>query len=238
MKEDNFDLFLSNSLKAGELEINTSIDEVGPLITKKLNRIQAKRRKKRRLLIQAAIVVVALLGITGTVLFPQPTYAFKTKIYQTIINLGKNVHVNINSNLNSPEHPEINDKMEMEVAALQPDIPFLIATPQYIPPDFKFKEITKSANDEQAKIIISFASNSSSLLISESRMSGDFSYSINFDAKQGKLEKIKVGQYEGNLITFINGTCSLTWTTDDNIMFKIFGNVTPEQAKEMAVSMI
>ncbi len=234
MKEDNFDIFLRNSLKASEIEINTSINEAEQMITEKIKVMQVKKRNKRLRLIQVAILVIALLGITGTVLFPQPIYAFKMKFIQTIMNWSKNVQVTISSNVN---RPEINEKMEVEVTILQPNIPFIISTPKYIPPDFEFKEITKSANDEQAKIIISFASNNSSILITESKMSDNFSYSINFDAKQGKLEKIQVGQYEGNLITFINGTCSLTWITDDNIMFKISGNLTPEQAKDMALSM-
>jgi hypothetical protein len=234
MKEDNFDIFLSNSLKASEIEINTSIKEAEQMITEKIKVMQVKKRNKQLRLIQVAILVIALFGITGTVLFPQPIYAFKMKFIQSIMNWSKNVHVTISSNVN---RPEINEKMEIEVAALQPNIPFIIATPKYIPPDFEFRAVTKSANDEQPTITISFASGNSSILITESRMSGNFSYSMNINTKQGKAERIQVGQYECNLITFINGSCSLTWITDDNIMFRILGNLTPEQAKEMALSM-
>lgn len=234
MNDDNFDNFLSRSLKAGEIEINASINEVEQMIIEKIKINRANKRKRQRLILQVAVLVIALLGISGPVLFPQPVYAFKEKVIQTILNLGKMINITVSS-----DHipPQLNDKMGMEATAVQPGVSFKIIIPKYIPLGFEFTTLTKSASDEQDTIIISFASQNSSILLSETRVPSSFTYSMNINAKQGKSEKVPMGKYEGNLITFVDGSCSLTWITDDNIMFQLFGNLTAEQARDMAVSM-
>jgi len=234
MKDDNFDKFLSRSLKAGEIEVNTPINQVEQMIIEKIKINRDNKRKRQRLIIQVAVLVIALLGISGSMLFPQPVYAFKEKVIQTILNFGKMINITVSSDQNPPQ---LKDKIGTEVAAVQPSVSFKIIIPKYIPLGFEFKNLTRGATDEQDTIIISFASQNASILITETRVPSNFTYSMNIDAKQGKSEKIQVGRYEGNLITFLDGSCSLTWITDDSIMCQLFGNLTIEQAKEMAVSM-
>ena len=115
--------------------------------------------------------------------------------------------------------------------------PFEILVPRYLPPGFEFAGVEKSPYDEQCKIIMYFQAEDAALMLTQARIGDNFALSVNINAQQGKSRKIQVGGYEGNIITFNDGSVSLTWITDGQILCELSGNLNAEQAIEIAVSM-
>lgn len=234
MSRDQFDEFLSKSFQNAEIEFNQPISEIEQLIIEKMARNQAHKKKRQRLILNIAVVAVALLALSGTILFPGPLYAFKEQLIQTIIKFGNNINVNFTDN--SP-HPQLSDKLEAEIAALQPEVPFEILVPRYLPPGFEFAGVEKNPYDEQGKIVMFFQAEDASLMLTQSKIGDNFALSVNINSQQGKSETIQIGGYEGNIITFSDGSMSLAWVTDAHILYELSGNLTVEQAIEIAVSM-
>jgi hypothetical protein len=234
MSPDQFDEFLSKSLQNSEIEFNHPISEIEQLIIEKMARNQAHKKKRQRRILNIAVLVVALLAFSGTILFPGPLYAFKEQLIQTIIKFGNNININFTD---SSPRPHLPDKLEAEIAAIQPGVPFEILVPRYLPPGFEFVGVEKSPYDEQCKIIMYFQAEDAALMLTQTEIGDNFALSVNINAQQGKAEKIQVGGYEGNIITFNDGSVSLTWITDGHILCELSGNLNAEQAIEIAVSM-
>ncbi|MEA1961577.1 MAG: DUF4367 domain-containing protein [Bacillota bacterium] len=192
------------------------------------------KRNKRRQIVQVAVIVIAIFGTSALLIFPKPVNAFKEQLMQKFTNLGGNISVVLSNNSNHQSHPR--GIMEKEVTAFQTDIPFKILIPKHIPEGFEFKSITKSSNNENALVILSFISTDAEFLFTQSKVSDNFSYSININENQGQSEQVQIGRHVGNMITFKDGSCSLTWLTDDNVLCEISGNVTSEQTREIADS--
>ncbi|MEN6325266.1 MAG: DUF4367 domain-containing protein [Syntrophomonas sp.] len=233
MNDDKFDSFLSNSLKATELEVKTPINELEQMIIEKITVNKQKKKEKQRRVIQIAAGVILLLGISVAVFFPEPVYALKKQIFQNILNIGKNINISLNSDA---DQLQFQNHIAREVAVIQKDTPFKILVPQYIPPGFNLEGIEKSATDEQACIIMSFTAPNANILFTQTSITDKFSSSVNVDAQQAKAKKVQIDKYEGNLITFEDGSANLLWITDDYIMCQIFGDISSDQAIEMANS--
>lgn len=233
MNDDKFDSFLSNSLKATEIDINTPISELEQMIADKITVNRRMKKQKQRRVIQIVAAVILILGISGAVFFPEPVYAFKKQFFQTILNIGKSININLNSDA---DQLQLQNKIAGKVASIQGDTPFKILVPQYIPPGFNLESVKKSATDEQACIIMSFTAPNANILFTQTSITDKFSSSVNVDAQQAKAEKVQVDKYEGNLITFEDGSANLLWITDDHIMCQIFGDISSDQAIEMANS--
>lgn len=234
MSPDEFDEFLSKSLKNGGIKSTQPINEIEQFIIDKLARKRADKKRKQRTILKVTVIVLVLLAFSGTVLFPGPLYAFKEQLIHTIIDLGKNININFTDN---SHHPKLPDKMFEEIAAIQPDVPFDILIPRYLPPEFGFSSVEKNPHDEQCKIVMSFHSVDALLRLTQTEISDNFAVSININAQRGNSEKIQVGADEGNMITFSDGSISLTWITDAHILCELSGNVNAEQAIAIAVSM-
>lgn len=232
MINDDLDKFLNKSLQAAELKMEMPISEVEQKIAEKVYMNRLKRKQKRKQVVQAAIIVLAVLSTSSLLLFPKPVNAFKEQLIQSFTEIGGNISI-LMSNSN---HPRPNGKMEKEVAAFQKRISFKILTPKYIPEGFKFMSITKSPTDENPTAILIFASNDSEIHFTQTKVSDNFSYSININENQGKSEQVQIGRNIGNMLTFNDGSCSLTWLTDDYILCEISGNVSSEQIREIASS--
>ncbi len=233
MNDEKFDKFLSDSFKAAELEVNTPINELEQMIAEKITVNKQIEKQKQRRVIQIAAAVVLLLGISGAVFFPEPVYALKKQFFETIFNIGKSINISLNSDA---DQLQLQNQIAGEVAAIQGRTPFNILVPQYIPPGFNLKSVKQNPADEQVCIIMSFTAPNANILFSQTSMSKKFSSSVNVDAGQAKAEKVKIGKYEANLITFEDGSANLLWITDDHIMCQIFGDISSDQAVEMAKS--
>jgi hypothetical protein len=101
---------------------------------------------------------------------------------------------------------------------------------------FNVESVEKSENDEAACIIMSFTAPNSTIIFTQTIMSERFSCSVTVDAQQVTVKKVQIDKYEGNLIAFKDGSASFLWITDDHIMCEIFGDISPDQALEMANS--
>lgn len=232
MVNDNFERFLNESLKASELEIDTPISEVEQKIAEKMYINRLKKRQNRKQFMATGVILIALLGTSSLLLLPKPVNAFKEQLIQRFTKLSGNISVFMsNSNQSQPS-----GKMEKEVAAFQKKVPFKILIPQYIPEGIKFKSITKSPTDENTMVILSFASDTSKILFTQTKVSNNFGYSININGNQGESHQIQIGRHIGNMLIFKDGSCSLTWLTDDYIMCEISGNISSKQASDMASS--
>jgi hypothetical protein len=232
MNDNDFDKFLSQTFKAGEIKVDTSIEQIEQLITDKYNRRVYNQKKHK---IRIVLAVIALLAIGGLMIAPPSAYALREKMMNTILSWGRYIHIQISTSSNSS--PKLISKIETGVAALQPEVPFTILAPTYIPPGFQFESVKKIPQDEQAKIIFTFVAKDSSVILTQTKVSSNTKTTINTNAKESKVENIQVGRSEGVLITFKNGYCSLIWITENNIECKLFGKLSPEQAREMAISM-
>jgi len=71
----------------------------------------------------------------------------------------------------------------------------------------------------------------------QAQVADNYSVSVNADSGNAKAEKVNVDRFEGNLITYEDGTTSLIWITNTNVMCQIFGDIIPDQAMEMANSL-
>lgn len=233
MNNDKFDRFLSDSFKAAELEVNTPVNELEQMIAEKITVNKQMKKQKQRRLIQIAAAVILLLGISGAVLFPEPVYALKKQFFQTILNIGKSINISLNSDA---DQLQLQNQIAGEVDTIQGDIPFKILIPRYIPPGFNFESVKQSPTDEQVCIIMSFSAPNANILFTQTSITDKFSSSVNVDAQQAKAKKVQIDKYEGNLITFEDGSANLLWITDDHIMCQIFGDISPDQAIEMANS--
>ncbi|MDD3853373.1 MAG: DUF4367 domain-containing protein [Syntrophomonadaceae bacterium] len=233
MHDDKFDSFLSNSLKASELEVKTPINELEQMIIEKITVNKQKKKQKQRRMIQIAAAVILLIGIAGAAFFPEPVYALKKQFFQTILNIGKSINISLNSDA---DQLQLHNKIAGEVAAIQEDTPFKILVPQYIPPGFNLESVKQSATDEKASIVMSFTAPNANILFTQTSITDKFSSSVNVDAQQAKTKKVQIDKYEGNLITFEDGSANLLWITDDHLMCQIFGDISSDQATEMANS--
>lgn len=233
MNHDKFDSFLSNSLKAAELEVKTPINELEQMIIEKIAVNKQIKKQKQRRVIQIAVAVILLLGISGAAFFPGPVYALKKQFFQTILNIGKSINISLNSDA---DQLQFQNHIAGEVAAVQGDTPFKILVPQYIPPGFNLESVKQSASDEQACIIMSFTAPNANILFTQTSITDKFSSSVNVDAQQAKAQKVQIDKYEGNLIIFEDGSANLLWITDEHLMCQIFGDISSDQAIEMAKS--
>jgi len=233
MNDDKFANFLSNSLKEFELEVNTPISELEQMIAEKIAGNRRIKKQKRRRVLQIAAVVILLLGVSIAAFLPEPAYAFKKQFFQIIMNMGKSLNIILNSDA---DQLQLQNQIAEEVVAIQRETPFKILIPQYIPPGFNMESVEKSENDEAACIIMSFAAPNSTIIFTQTIMSERFNCSVTVDAQQVTVKKVQIDKYEGNLITFKDGSASLLWITDDHIMCEIFGDISPDQALEMANS--
>jgi predicted nucleic acid-binding Zn ribbon protein len=233
MTDDKFDSFLSDSLKAAEIKITTPINEVEQMIAEKIALNRQKKKQKQRRLIQIAAAVILLLSISAALFFPESVYALKKQLFQTIHNVGKSINISLNSDA---EQLELQNQIAIELAAIQGDIPFKILIPQYIPPEYTLESIKQSPGDKQAKIIMTFSNNKSTILFTQTNVSDNYSVSVNVDVQEAQAEKIALDKYEGNIISYQDGSASLIWITNNNVMCQILGDVSPDQAMEIANS--
>jgi len=233
MDDAKFDGFLSNSLKAAEIQVKTPINELEQIIIEKITVNKQKKKEKRRRVIQVAAAVILLIGISSAVFFPGPVYALKKQFFQTILNIGKSINISLNSDA---DRIQLQKQIAGEVTAIQGGTPFKILVPQYIPPGFNIESVKKSVADEQPCIIMSFTAPNANVLFTQTSVTDKFSSSVNVDAQQAKAKKVQIDKYEGNLITFEDGSANLLWITDDHLMCQIFGDISPDQAIEMANS--
>lgn len=233
MTGDKFDSFLSSSLKATEIEVNTPTNELERIIADKIS-VNKRMKKQRQLrLIQIAAAVILLLGISGAVFFPNQVFAIKKQLFQTILNIGKSINISLNSD---PAQLKQDNQIIEQVRSVQQKTPFKILIPHYIPPGYSLESINRVSTDEQAGIVMAFAAQNSTILLTQTRVSENFSSAVNADAREAKAKPVMVGEYEGNLISFNDGSATLIWVTDDHIMCEILGDVSPGQAMEMANS--
>lgn len=230
MSEENVEQFLRDSFKTTEIKVNIQSDEIEQQIIKKLNQIQESRKKKKCMVLKAVAIIVVLLTGYGAVAHPKSAYAFKEKMIQTIEHWGSQIQIIFSGN------DSYSDTIDIEVAEIQPDVAFNILIPHYIPPGFKFNSISKSAQDQQIKVNFSFSDHNSTIVLSQTQITGNRSQTVNVSALQGKAEKVVVGDYECNMITFKDGSCNAIWITEDNIQCELFSNLSPKQVKEIILS--
>jgi len=231
MIDDKFDSFLSNLLKAAEVEVNSDMNELERMIADRVSENRRMKKQKQLRYMQVAAIVILLIGISGAVLFPNPVSAIKKQLFQTMLNIGKSINVILNSDA---EQLEQSDQIFEKVKPVQQKTSFKILIPNYIPPDYSLESIKRSTTDRQARIIMSFVGKNSTIVFTQTRVYENFSSSINVDVREAKTKKVMVGEYEGNLVSFNDGSATLIWVTDDHIMCKISGDVNPVQAVEMA----
>lgn len=233
MTDDKLDKLLSDSLKAAELEMNTPASELEQMIAERITANRRMKKQKQRRVLQITAVSILLLGIFGALLFPEPVYALKKQLYQTILDIGKSINISLNSHA---EQLQIQNQITCEVAAVQEDTLFEILVPRYIPPGYTLESIKKNPADNQTKIIMAFVNKESTVLFTQTHVPVNYSVSVNVDTQEAQVESINLDNYEGNLISYRDGSASLIWITDDNIMCQIVGDISPAQAVEMANS--
>jgi hypothetical protein len=233
MSDDKFDRLISKSLKTAELEVTTPIKELEQVIAEKIIVDRQMKRKKQHRVMQFAVTIVLLISITGAILFPNSVYAIKKQLFQTIHNIGKSININLNSDSNQLQ---LQNQVAREIAAIQGNISFNILVPQYIPPGYTLESVKQNTTDKQAKIIATFINKKSKILLCQTKVSDNYSVSVNVDNNKAQVEKLYLEKCEGNLISYKDGSVSLIWITDDNVMCQILGDISPDQAVEMAKS--
>lgn len=234
MNYDDLNQFLKDTLHESEIQPATPIAQVEQRITEKYQRNREQKRKKQRQMLSITATAIVLLIVCGSFLAPPTAYALKERILHSIVSLGHNLVLKYS---NHGDAPEPSRKIEQEVAKIQPEVPFTILIPQYVPAGFQFERIEKNADDQQLKVMLSFKSPDASLLLTQSKITGKRSRTVNINGKEAEADTVEIGRYEGYLMTFADGSCNLIWISEDNIEYGLFGGLNPEQAKEMAVSM-
>jgi hypothetical protein len=233
MKPEGFEEFLSKTLKSAEIQSDASDEQLQTDIYKRLKEYRERRIKRNRRAWQVtAGLTLALVILAGT-LFPQSVLALKGKILNTITQWGTEVRIGYSGH-QPPIQPE--DPMDKAVSEMQPSIPFKILIPRYIPAGFVFTGIEKSPQHEKPTIIITFSSQNSAIQLSETQLSDHFNLDINIGGQQAKAEKMQIGRYECNVLTFKDGSLSLIWFTDDNIKCELSGDLAVEAAQQMVLS--
>lgn len=230
---DKLDKLLRDSLKAAELEVDTPIDELKQLIAERAELNRQMKKEKRRRVIRIAVAVILLLGISGAVIFPTQVYAFKKQFFQTIFNIGKSLHITLDSDA---ERLAFQNAVTDKINAIQEGVPFKILIPQYVPPGYTLESVKQNPSDTQAKVVITFIENQSAIRLTQAQVADNYSVSVNADSGNAKAERVNVDRFEGNLITYDDGTASLIWITDKNVMCQILGDISSDQALEMASS--
>lgn len=80
MEEDNLEQFLRTALQSNEITIQTPMSEVENKILEKVAKYREQERRKKRQFYQMAAGIILLLGMIGSMLFPQPVVACKRQI--------------------------------------------------------------------------------------------------------------------------------------------------------------
>jgi hypothetical protein len=231
MKQEGFEDFLSKTLKSAEIQSDTSDEQLQADIYKRLKEYRERRIKRKRMAWQVTAVLTLALAILAGALFPQSVLALKGKILNTITQWGKEVRIGYSGH-QPPIQPE--DPMDKAVSEMQLSIPFKIRVPRHIPAGFVFTGIEKSPQHEKPAVIITFSSQNSSIQLSETQLSDHFNLDVNIDG--AKAEKMQIGRYECDVLTFKDGSLSLIWFTDDNIKCELSGDLAVEAAQQMVLS--
>jgi len=231
MKQEGFEDFLSKTLKSAEIQSDTSDEQLQADIYKRLKEYRERRIKRKRMAWQVTAVLTLALAILAGALFPQSVLALKGKILNTITQWGKEVRIGYSGH-QPPIQPE--DPMDKAVSEMQLSIPFKIRVPRHIPAGFVFTGIEKSPQHEKPAVIITFSSQNSSIQLSETQLSDHFNLDVNIDG--AKAEKMQIGRYECDVLTFKDGSLSLIWFTDDNIKCELSGHLAVEAAQQMVLS--
>ena len=109
-----------------------------------------------------------------------------------------------------------------KINVVQQGVSFKILVPQYMPPGYTLESVRQNPSDTQAKIVMTFIDDQSAIRLTQTQVADNYSVSVNADSGNAKAEKVNVDKFEGNLITYEDGTASHIWITDANVMCQIF----------------
>jgi hypothetical protein len=138
LTKDNFDQFLSQVLKSSEMELDESLNAIKREIHERVTQNRELRRRKRMRFLQIAVILIALLTTTWTVFFPESVYAFREKLSRTIINWGQSIQLLFSEN---PSSQQPLDRLVTEINSVQPNVPYQILIPAFIPEGFQLEEV-------------------------------------------------------------------------------------------------
>ena len=166
MIDDKFDSFLSNSLKAAEVEVDTPINGLERIIADRVTINKRMKKQKQLRFIQVAAVIILLIGISGAVLFPNPVSAIKKQLFQTIIDIGKSININLNSDAGKVDQ---DNQIIEQVWPVQQQTTFKILIPHYIPPGYSLESVKSNSTNDQTRIIMSFVGKKSAIVFSQTK---------------------------------------------------------------------
>ena len=209
---------------------------------------QRKNLLSLRLATVAGIII--LLAGTLSLSFPVKAKALGEKIVSTVANLLSGTQMNIKTeykNIEPDQVPpppkdfrEVNIEQERTVSLEEAKSasPFSIATPQYIPANYKLEQV-KFQETGKATAVVTLKYNSSNtnyLLISEMNASDGYVQGYGYDIEDAIVQNIKIGDNNGRIIIFKNENISITWIKQ-GIVYELEGKIEKEEALKIVKSM-
>lgn len=213
------------------MELDEPLDGVKRRIYERVTQNRELRRRKRMRFLQIAVILIALLSTTWTVFFPESVYAFREKLSRTIINWEQRIQLLFSGNPLSEQPP---DQLVTKINTVQPNVPYPILVPAFIPEGFQLEEVQTTTEGPQIETRIKFKNGESFFYLSQKNIEGTGNFVLNVNTKTGKLEKTNIRNYQADLITYTNGGSRLIWTSDDNVEYQIYGNISPDDAIKLA----
>lgn len=226
MEDDNLEQFLRTALQSNEITIQTPMSEVENKIFEKVAAYQEQERQKKRRFYQMAVGIVLLLGMIGSMLFPQPVMALKNKLLHLLSWSEREIKINL---LSLTAGNSVDDRLANEVSKLQSEVPYKIRVPQYIPTGMDFKQVAINKKDPAIRLVMEYEQADKRLRITQENIPGDTNYSLRVNTASGQIEQIKINNAEGHLIKYNNGMNMIIWDTEDDIKFIVDGNLNVDE---------
>ncbi|HHW40480.1 MAG TPA: DUF4367 domain-containing protein [Syntrophomonadaceae bacterium] len=226
MEEDNLEQFLRTALQSNEITIQTPMSGVENKIFEKVAKYREQEHRKKRRFYQMAAGIILLLGMIGSMLFPQPVVALKNKLLHLLSWSEREIKINLLS-LTAGNH--VDDRLANEISKLQPEVPYKIKVPQYIPTGMAFKQVAINKKGSVVRLVMEYEQADKRLRITQENIPGETNYSLRVNTASGQIEQIKINNAEGHLIKYSNGMNMIVWDTDESIKFIVDGNLTADE---------
>jgi len=192
--------------------------------------------------------VAALLIIVGAFSFINPgnANAFGEKIiefYNFMVGKTTNNKTETYKRPGSPNEPAVTDlgtnsEKEVTLEQAQSSIPYTLATPNYLPPEFKLKRVTlTNMGSEIAEVSMEYEGDSKVIVFKQHNSAKSTTRGSLYDTDDTTVKDVDVNGKPGILFITKNNMSTLNWIQRD-LVLQITGKIEPDEIIKIANSIL
>lgn len=137
---------------------------------------------------------------------------------------------------NTGQYIEI-DKQELSLEEARSQVPYAFLVPDYIPPYLEQRKIYVEKIGEIYSVALEYYQESNLIIsIIQKKYDSVYTNSTGYDTDDSLVNKIQIGNYPANLVTFKDGSTKLVWN-DQSLFYEIRGVLNKDEIIKIAQSM-